>query len=336
MAKVDAIEDEMPTLLSDVGTLKTTVAKNLSVKNQIVIFGDSWADEPHDPDVAMNSVLADRFDCTVHNYAYGGTGFDVPNGYDEQITWMQADLEGEEYSLDNVKCIILVCGLNDHYGGANASQFRTRLQDWYDKIIAATNGYEIPIYWFQNYSIENDLTQTNVTTFARQRQYYIDVMTGFKGRLIYVPTFGFIKSWKNDRHPNADGHTTLAWNMVNIINGEPPKMYAYQTIVGTIDEETITGTEAEVDITFWCNFGGSIFKSYMNISAHSLYAVASGTEVTYNHTAPAVLKNRVIADCKYMGDNNYTRFKIYSGGTSAYTGASGRYEIEVQNDVPNI
>ena len=310
--------------------------KSVQNQNHIVIIGDSWADAVHDPLVVrMNTILQNRLGCTIHNYAYGGTGFDATNGYDKQLEWMNEDVTNDVYSYDQVKCIILVCGLNDHYGGATSATFKTRLQDWYDKAVAYTAGFRMPIYWFQNYSVENDLNQTNITTFARQRTYYDEVISNFNGRLIYVPTFGFISEWKSDeRHPTYDGQKALCDNMVNIINGVPPKLFKYQRITADINTEQapgITGTDVEVYIDYYVDFAGGKFESYMSISASALKLITSYADVTYRHTPPVDLATSAFHATHLITNSGYDKFRIYASGTDPWGAGGGRYYFKVKN-----
>lgn len=339
---VSALQLDMSDAQADILSNQNNInllARNASKQDIVVVFGDSWADEVHDPTtVQLNKVLRENMNATVHNYSYGGTGFDVPNGYDEQLTWFAADLAADAYKLENIKCIILVCGLNDHYGGATSATFRARLQDWSDKLEAIIGNYNIPAYWVQNYSIENDYTQTNMTTLSRQVIYYHEVNIGLTSRLRYIPSFGLVSSWKSDgRHPNANGNRDWAMNIVRIINGVAPTMYKYQRITATINDAGLTGTDPLINMDYFVDYGARIVRSYMDISAHALYALsASPTSVTYDNKPPVDLANRVLADGKFMADNNYIGFNIYQAIPPTWSHLSGRYYLEVANTWPSI
>ena len=223
---------------------------------------------------------------TVHNYAYGGTGFDVTNGYDEQITWMIAD----DIDYSTVKCAILVCGLNDYQRTTTRAQFTAMLADWYDKLTTAI-GNNIPVYWFNNYSIANDLTLTNPTTFYQQFDYYEYVRKNVN-RPVYMPiTFGWVEEWNNDTHPNATGSTSYAMNMCRAIEGLEPILYKYQAITLNLGTNGVTidyyynGTE-KLDI-YW--------KAYLV----DMVTITAVMQLQYNHTPPA----RLVDGC-YLGEGH--------------------------------
>ena len=326
-------------LVDAINEVYDDVANIVTAKKHIVIIGDSWADEVNDSDVQMNTVLHNRFNATIHNYAYGGTGFDVPNGYDYQLTLMQADITNNAYARDDIMCVILMCGLNDHYGGATASVFASRLQDWYDKCIAIIGtSPHIPIYWFQNYSLENDINVTNKTTLLQQRNYYQSVINNVESDLIYVPMFGFIDGtqWKNDRHPNANGHKQLADNMVNVLNGEPPIMHKYQRIEAVINNPTLSSSDALVNIDYYVNFSGQELKTYIDVSAVALSTLSTSIYVNYSHTPTTNLTNCILPQDVLMADNTYIHFSITPYGSPTFTSSQGRYYIEVPNPLKDF
>ena len=317
-ARQDA-DDAINTTIGDLDDLatsdKTSVVNAINevkgemgaftAKTDIILFGDSWADYTHDPNnVRIHSVLADHFGMTVHNYAYGGTGFDVPNGYDEQITLMAAD----NIDYTKVKCAILVCGLNDYQRTTTKEQFTAMLKDWYNKLVAEI-GDTIPIYWFNNYSIENNLTLTNPTTFYQQFAYYEHVRQNVDAPIIMPTTFGWIEEWNNDTHPNATGSTSYAMNMCRAIEGIEPTLYKYQAITLNLGTNGITidyyynGTE-KLDI-YW--------KAYLV----DMVTITTVVQLAYNHTPPA----RLVDGC-YLGEGHCLGSSDYSAISMAVNNLS--------------
>ena len=267
----------------------------LTTKTDILLFGDSWADYAHDPNnVRIHSILADHFRMTVHNYAYGGTGFDVANGYDEQITWMIAD----NIDYKKVKCAILVCGLNDYQRTTTKEQFTAMLADWYSKLTAAI-GDNIPVYWFNNYSIANDLTLTNPTTFYQQFAYYEHVRKNVDAPIIMPTTFGWVEEWNNDTHPNSNGSISYAMNMCRAIEGIEPVLFKYQAITLNLGTNGVT-------IDYYFN-GSEKLDIYWKAYLVDMVTITAVVQLHYNHTPPA----RLVDGC-YLGEGHCLGSSDYS------------------------
>lgn len=323
------IGDSNSGIIKDVNDLQTDVSSlqaevnsiTLSNKTEIILFGDSWADYDHDQNnVRIPQILNAHFGCTVHNYAYGGTGFDyTPNGYDEQITQFAAD----NIDNDTIKCIILVCGLNDYQRTTTKEQFTTMFQDWYDKLIAEV-GNNIPIYWFHNYGISNDLSLTNPTTFAIQYNYYAYVMANLNRPVHCVDTFGWVSSWHNDTHPDSDGSTDFTVNMCKAIEGLTPFRYIYDTSTLTLNNNSIT-------IEYYYN-GTPELDCYIKANASDLATITTAASVLYDATPCAKLvAGQEIGFGYLLAANDYNGITIACAnptliaGYTAYSSYSNTY-----------
>ena len=271
-----------------------------STKSNIILMGDSWSDYDHDSsNVRIPQILGQHFGCTVHNYSYGGTGFDVTNGYDEQITWFAAD----NIANDTIKCVILVCGLNDYQRSPQVtySAFLAMLEDWYDKLIAVI-GTNIPVYWFHNYSIENDLTLPNATTFATQWTYYHNIQEECSKPVIMPDTFAWVSSWNNDTHPDPDGSTDFAMNMCRAIEGIAPNIFMYDSVKFTINSH---------DGYMKYYYKGDIYLDcFFEAELADLVTITAITSLSYQHTPPA----RLVAGY-YLGEGHSIAANDYVGIT---------------------
>lgn len=285
-----------------------------TVKNNVIIFGDSWTDFTHDTNVRIPAMIADYFNVSVHNYSYGGTGFDVANGYDEQITWFAAD----NIDPHSIKFILISAGGNEYYAGTNSAGFVLKFQDWYDKLMTALDNVEVPIYWVVSYSIANDYTLTNPTTFLAQHAYYENVRKSLHIPVKSCDDQGWVNSWRNDSHPDLTGHISWGMNIIDMINGTSPTLYPYQEIDGTINDDNIpTGGHKTVNAKFY-NRGGKMMCE-LDYSMGALGVVANNTTVTFNKNLPVQ-----IPDNTYLGEGCIVTLPTANGFTISVQNASER------------
>jgi len=268
-------------------------AKMIAQKNTIVIFGDSWVS--NSPSQISNYV-ATHFGCTVKSYAVGGTGFNVPNGYKDQLNVMAADTS---LNLDDVRFAIIVCGLNDHSinpsprRSMTATEFATAFNEWKALYNEKFAGHAIPdVYWFHNYSLENLLSYNeevvNPTDYWHQFAYYRTIRRSISD-IKSCSCFGFLEGssdcWQtaNWRHPTEEGSIQYAENMCRIIDGAPPVIYRYQIIDGNLPSgfefPSVTATFIINENDLDCEFSIPI-KSYSQVTT-------SGALCTFDRPLPA-------------------------------------------------
>ena len=296
-------------------------------KTELILFGDSWADRTHDPNNAcIDIVLGRELNLTVHNYSYGGTGFDVPNGYDEQIDWMEADTS---FDHSKIKYAILVAGLNEYHNGTSAADFATKLNDWASKLKAKI-GNQIPVYWFHNYSIENDRTVRPLhTSFYTQRNYYKNVEIGIRQDVIPVTTFAWVDAdhWNtnNYSHPVYAGSEEYALNMVKTIGGAAPILHMYDKVTGVADTTDVSAALRNVPIKFYLR-GDVLWAEFLPPMA--LLAVTGSFDINYPRNVPAPINEGMyISQGKVTFSSGYNKVTLTTeipGDITWSTTGSGR------------
>ena len=276
------LDTRVSSLESDVSILK-------SQKKTIVIFGDSWvANAP----TQIPTYVANHFDCTVKNYSVAGTGFDVSGGYKDQIQYM---LNDSSINLDDVRFCIIVCGLNDHARGKTAAEFAQAFNEWKVLYNNAFTGHMIPdVYWFHNYSLENELVSSlggNPTDYWNQFRYYRTVRQTIKDIKAF-DSFGFLPgtdaAWQTDnwRHPNSAGSTLYAENMCRCIDGGRPIIYNYQEMTGTIADTNVDEALRSVPVIFKVNEAD--FEMVVSVSLKACAQLTSGgSYVNFDKYFPA-------------------------------------------------
>jgi hypothetical protein len=265
-------------------------------KTEIVLFGDSWIDYTHNPNnVRIPQVLNSCTGMSVHNYSYGGSGFIVEKGYMEQIDDFVSD---NTFDHTKVSCCILIAGLNEYNPMTPKETFVTYLQNWVDKLRQHT---DIPIYWFFDYSMVNDVRGNGFNRDFYDQQDYFNYVANNVGRKIHCQNMqGWVRFEENNNywdtnnyyHPNANGSTEVGFNIAKVIMGLTPMLYQYCYVEGT-----------------WENSSSTLSKMYVkyNLKNDRLYATvscpiaASGTsapsinefDVNYSHSTPAGLDTNV-------------------------------------------
>lgn len=311
--RVDGIEDD----LEETNDRIDDIVEN---KTEILLFGDSWADYEHDQsNVRIPQVLSAQFGCNVHNYAYGGTGFDVPNGYDEQITWFEDDTS---FDHTKIKYIILVCGLNEYHAGTTSAQFIVKINDWISKIRTAVNDDSIPIYWFSNYSIENNVTTRPLhTTYYHQRNYYLNVLRGIIGNIKGCTTFGWVgaSNWNttNYFHPLEEGSVEYAMNMCSVIRGLPPRIRQYDGQTGTLTSSSVADGLKTVPTRLFL-IGDELYAE-INPTTASLAHCTTGDTVTYSRNLPGIIDagNSNIGEGALLTDITVSGYKYTVANSSS-------------------
>lgn len=323
--RVTALESEISEY-SNLDDRVTALEDDMEVKDHIMVFGDSWTDEGVDVNVQATSVLSKRFNATVKTYGRSGTGFDRPNGYDEQLAVFKNDLDNNIYDLNRIRCLILVCGLNDYQRQdpvITASDFTDMLNDW---VIKARNivGDRMSIYWFHNYSIANDLTLTNTTTFYNQWIYYNTVKNACSKYICASDTFGWVDSWRNDTHPDKTGSTQYYENVANVIQGLPVNVRKYQSVKGTWD------TNKFIQFDYWYR-GCPILDVELSGSTNDIKGITTAVTVAYDHTPPARFDNYISFEGLRAYGSNYTGFTIEANNTTFLGGytSSGYYHHRI-------
>lgn len=252
------------------------------LKSEVVLFGDSWVDKPHDANVYLPAMLAKEFPVTVHNYSYGGTRFDDPNGYDEQLTWFAAD----NIDPDTIRFIILGAGVNEYTDGTSSTDFLAKLEDWYSKLIAITGKY-IPVYWFFSYSVANVYTLVRPTTYLYQYTYYHNIQVALTSPINCINTLGLVSSWRNTSHPDGPGHIALAQNICNIIKGLPPVIYPYEEIGGDMSDTALPSAFRHITARFYGE--GPRMRVVLQFAKGGIGAVTSGSTITFTKNLPVQL-----------------------------------------------
>lgn len=333
--RVSAVESDISGINVQISTLDSGLSDvnaridELDVeKTHFAIFGDSWIEYGVPNGKIAADYLAARTGYTMHDYALGGTGFDVSGGYDDQIATFATDVNAPK---DKIRFVILVAGLNEHGGTTTSAQFAEKLNDWYVKLSNVLDLTKVPVYWFQNYSIENAITGTNFTTYEIQVGYYRNVNELLTHDVIYVPMFGWIDSWTNDRHPDATGAVQFADNMYRVISGTPPVLRKYQTITGTINDSNLAENLRSVTIDFYINSENPIkLRPFIRIAMLGLARVASGSAVTFTHGLPARLANVPLEQDICIISSNYAGFSLQKMGTGqTWTSTGGMMVKEV-------
>lgn len=283
-------------------------------KNQVIIFGDSWTDYEHDTNVRIPMMIEDYFDVTVHNYSYGGTGFDVQNGYDQQITWFSAD----NINPNTIKFILISAGGNEYYAGTTATEFVSKFQDWYSKLQTALGGLYVPVYWVVSYSIANVYNITNPTTFLSQYGYYDSVRKSLHLPIKTCDDMGWVNGWRNDSHPDLTGHVSWGMNIINMINGTAPTIYRYQQIDGTINDANIPAGGHKTINALFHNEGGKMVCE-LDYSLGAMGVVANNTTVTFNKNLPVQIPNNT-----YLGEGCIVTNSTANGFTISVQNANAR------------
>lgn len=307
--------------INDINTSITTLNNRTDEKHTILLFGDSWVDYNSDKEhVLIPSYLSRRFNCTVKNYAHGGTGFKVPKGYNEQL---DECLRDSSVDFTDVKFIVLVAGLNEYNDTTTAGQFRNYLDEWYN--LVKTKFTKLPantkVYWFMDYSLEhNYTTRTNHTGFYEQYEYYTTVANNLYTEIIPNLTFGWFTGdtecvqTSNWYHLTQAGQRQFANNMCNAISGVPINTHIYYKDK-VLDDGNITLAYLQyeyADGELTC-----IFCPTMT----SLSTISFIKEYTASRNLPCKLQeNSFITDnCFINGTKNYNTIRVQADNTKTFT-----------------
>lgn len=221
---ISDINDDIGDINDAVDALEEEVANIKTGGQYIVVFGDSWSDSVHDQNVEVH-ILANKLGLTLKNYSYGGTGFDVENGYNDQLDNFIND---GSYDHSEVKYVVLIAGLNE-YHNITSTEFATKLNAFAGRVHGAV---DCPFYWFHNYSLENDMSQkTRSTKYYLQFEYYDAIVRSIGSDIHTALTFGWVQAgnWNTNNyyHPNANGSNQYFSNVANVIMGCAPTIYEY-------------------------------------------------------------------------------------------------------------
>ena len=336
--QVESLRQQVADLEETVDSMETEVDANTqSIANiindtgltEIALFGDSWADYTHDPDnVRIPAVLANKLGVNVHNYTYGGTGFEVEHGYLDQINDFIADTT---FDHSKIKCYILVAGINEYHAGHGEDYFRQQLDIFVTRL---KTHLDRPIYWFHNYSMENRLNG-KMCTYYPQFNYYNSIQLSIQKKCICPLTFGWVQSWNtaNYFHPNTNGSITFANNMVNVINGAPVKIYKYDTITATWEGSAAAGFRRFIT-DFYVE--GETLRARMYIALGGLYNTTEGIVITPPRPYPMRLPNNVYFGngCALLtSDNTSIQFVTVNQAERVWTTSmSGGKYVEVTLD----
>lgn len=263
---INSLIDRMGQAESDIVVTRGILDKvRKDRKNNIVLFGDSWA---VNAPTEIPAYIAKHFNATVRNYAAGGTGFDVQGGYKQQLDFMIRDINNGDFAIDDIKFCIIVCGLNDHNRGYTPEQFTQSFNEWKELYNSKFANQPIPdVYWFHNYSLENRIDVVNKTTYWDQYRYYRTIRRGVRGIKCFE-CFGFaigtsdawsVTDW---RHLTSAGSTQYAENMCKSIDGALPTIYPYQIINASFD----AGEVADALKPFTAKFLIQGIEMYMEIN----------------------------------------------------------------------
>lgn len=268
-------------------------------KTELALFGDSWVDYNSDKgNVRIPQILENQLGVNVHNYSHGGTGFDVPLGYNEQLDEFFGDTSVDK---SKVKYVVLVCGLNEYHAGTSASNFRFKLEAWVNRVKAVL---DVPVYWFHNYSMQNSTFRPIPTDFYTQQAYYIGVMKSLTCDVITCDCFAWVKEWKSDRyHPNEEGSIGYGFNMVCIINGSTPRTYQYDHCVTYWDSDTVPQAFRAFTVDFFY-IGGNLLAR-IAVPMGGMSVIPNNTSVTFSQPLP----------CKLVGNRYVSCGCILSGAT---------------------
>lgn len=319
-SNVREYKNETDSKINDINTSITTLNNRTDEKHTILLFGDSWADYNSDKaNVLIPSYLSRRFNCTVKNYAHGGTGFKVPNGYDEQLDECLSD---SSVDFTDVKFIVLVAGLNEYNGTTTASQFRDYLDEWYN--LVKTKFTKLPantkVYWFMDYSLEhNYTTRTNHTGFYEQYEYYTTVANNLYTEIIPNLTFAWFTGdsehvqTSNWYHLTQLGQRQFANNMCNAISGVPINYHTYYTDKVTENGMTIaylTYEYANGNLT--CTFGATML---------SLSTITGSKNYVARRNLPCKLyENSFITDnCYTIAPQDYNTIRVKADNKKTFT-----------------
>ena len=283
------VNTDLPAIHDDLDPLVTP-------KDTVILMGDSWVDKQWSTyGHYVPEAISYNTGFTVVDYAWSGTGFDVTNGYDDQINKLATDITNEVIDKDHIKCVALVCFMNEYNDGTTKEDFTVKLQDWYDKLMAVVPGIEV--FWFMNYSVQNDSTTPQDTHFVPQRKYFDYVFGNVERNLKCVPTFGWVEwndvtnNWdtNNYYHPNGNGSIAYGRNIARVIQGLTPDLYDYCCCVGTF------GTSlAETTIIFYIKGDWLFYRQKTPVRAAADRTVNT---TTFDHPLPSKLETNVhIAD----------------------------------------
>ena len=325
-AQIEEYRQQVEGVQRDLDDLEDYVKEE---RTELLLFGDSWSDYEHDPThVRIPQVLEQGLELTVHNYSYGGTGFDVPNGYDEQIEWYEADTS---FDHSKVKYVVLVAGLNEYNGGTTKESFASKLDDWLTKIYAVIPE-NTPVYWFHNYSLTNDSTRPIPTYFYNQRNYYRDVPLLTTKKCRFASTFGWAdcSNFNTDNwyHLTADGSTQFAENMVKAINGIAPTIYMYDSHTGVADTTAVGDALKNTPTQFFVEGSELIARIYPTMAL--LGNCTSGTQIEYTgRDLPArIVGTGYLTQGMILGTNTYNSVELLVMNNSERTwgaAVSGRF-----------
>ena len=309
------LEDRMSSAENTIDTLNDVTIpaiessiRNLNRKGTIVLIGDSWL--ANIPSIA--TYIGNHYNCTIKNYAVGGTGFDVANGYKDQLDVMAS---APTLDLDDVRFTIISAGLNDHARGASADQFAQMFNEWKALYNTKFVGRELPpVYWMHSYSLENELTPSisggNKTTYTTQFVYFRSVSRNIH-EIRSINCFGLLPgtatAWQTDnwRHPSDAGGTALAENICRAIDGCPVVHYVYQEIDGTIDS-SVVATDNVIHAKFYLVDNEMICKMDASVYALSLTPTGSGMDATFDKYFPVLISaNQDFACGVKVGTHNY-------------------------------
>lgn len=223
------LQNDVSALTGRVGNIES----DLRERTELVLIGDSWAETDSNNYIPLT--LEEQLGVTVHNYAQGGTGFDVAGGYFDQA---QDYIDDTSFDHSLVKAYVLVIGLNVWHQEVSASNFSAKLTQL-GQILKGE--FDAPVYWFHNYSVDgvkHGSDNAFIDLFYPQWDYYDSIKAYLHSDIIATPTWGWVSQWDSSLyHLTAGASRRFGANMAGIIaGGAPPQFYdPYCEMAGTID-----------------------------------------------------------------------------------------------------
>lgn len=263
-------------------------------KTEVVLIGDSWIDYKSDKEhVRIPQTIESTLGLTVHNYSHGGTGFLPELGYMEQLDEFKADTS---FDHEKVKYLVLVAGLNEYNPQTPAATFTTYLQNWVDKARTITDA---PIYWFFDYSMQNDVRPTLSRNYYDQRSYFDYIQTHVSRDITCVNMQGWVEfsevynGWNtaNYYHPIAASSENIGTNICNVMQGIPPKIFPYCYVEVTWNGSSAALSKTGLTFTIhgdvlWCTARTPTYANGTTVNP-AYY------ETTLSHPLPAYLDYNV-------------------------------------------
>ena len=212
-AQVESLREDIEENAENIDTLTSRV-NTLHTAQNIVLFGDSWAD----PNSGINSVLAEylgrRTGKTVLNYSASGAGFYTEtNSITQQINRFIADA----INTDSIFAFVFVCGVNDVLQNAKTA---TQIAQAFNSAVALLPA-NVPVYWFPTFSANGLSTGVANSGFY---EFYFESLRSYNNtvsRGAVKSLFGTFSNWyaSDYFHPDTTGSAQIGVNIGNVLLG---------------------------------------------------------------------------------------------------------------------